>query len=313
LQEGLFSQIFSHFGGSFIFLVKTPGFPVWGGTGFFIFLLYSAPRLCHGKGGVYGAVKYIRRMRYAHKRRTMRKVVQQHNRWLWELPYEIFEKDGFGKMKSKLVFALSVLLVFGLVFMACDIGSNGTNDDNNGNGDNNDFVPVTNISGLPQMAIVGSPLSLSGIVEPSDATNKTIVWGGDKVSNGSFTATSSETFSVTATIVNGATKSSSYTKTFDITAYVGNNTANGTWKRGKDTLKKDGNTWEITFSAYNYTLSGIITMIEGSKAYTQIAGTFASGNPSTSGYTYAAGTYNLNGNKLTLTNSGLANGEWTKQ
>jgi hypothetical protein len=31
----IFSQIFNRFGGSSKFLVKTPGFPVWGSTGFF--------------------------------------------------------------------------------------------------------------------------------------------------------------------------------------------------------------------------------------------------------------------------------------
>jgi hypothetical protein len=86
------------------------------------------------------------------------------------------------------------------------------------------FVPVTNITGVPTEATAGTPLTLTGTVEPSTATNKTIVWtvksAGDTdaaVSGGTFIATGAGTATVTATIINGATESTPYTKDFTIT------------------------------------------------------------------------------------------------
>jgi uncharacterized repeat protein (TIGR02543 family) len=38
------------------------------------------------------------------------------------------------------------------------------------------FVPVTDISGVPETAVVGLPLTLNGTVEPANATHKTILW-----------------------------------------------------------------------------------------------------------------------------------------
>jgi len=87
------------------------------------------------------------------------------------------------------------------------------------------FIPVSDITGVPAAATVNANLTLTGSVEPSDATNKAIVWSiatanalsGATVTNGVFKATAAGTATVTATITNGATATTNYTKNFTIT------------------------------------------------------------------------------------------------
>jgi hypothetical protein len=107
----------------------------------------------------------------------------------------------------------ALLLAFGSMLAGCDINVGG------GGGDNNTFVAVTNITGAPTIAIKGRALSLSGTVEPFNATNRTIVWSGSGVSNGVFTASSVGSYMVTAAIVNGRAESVPYTRDFPIMVY----------------------------------------------------------------------------------------------
>ena len=79
------------------------------------------------------------------------------------------------------------------------------------------FVAVTSITGVPTTATVGIGLTLTGTVQPANASNQTIVWSGTGVSNGVLTAAAEGTITVTATIANGATETTPYTQTFDIT------------------------------------------------------------------------------------------------
>ncbi|MDR1252556.1 MAG: hypothetical protein LBK62_10365 [Treponema sp.] len=126
------------------------------------------------------------------------------------------------KTKRFFVFGLPVvLLALGLVLAACPTGGEDS-------GDYVDtFVAVTNIDGLPTLTFVGNALSLSGTVVPANATNKTIVWSGTGVSNGVLTAASAGSPTLTATIANGSSRSSAYTKTFTVTA-LDAGTDNGT-------------------------------------------------------------------------------------
>ena len=85
------------------------------------------------------------------------------------------------------------------------------------------FVAVTDITGIATGTVVGTPLILSGIVTPSNATNKTIVWSvksagttGATVSDNTLNTTAAGTTVVTATIVNGKTTTTAYTKDFTI-------------------------------------------------------------------------------------------------
>jgi endo-1,4-beta-xylanase len=89
---------------------------------------------------------------------------------------------------------------------------------------NTSFVAVSNITGVPTSATVGTPLTLSGAVSPSNATNQTIVWTvsnagttGASISGNTLNTTNAGTVTVTATIVNGQTASTNYTQNFSIT------------------------------------------------------------------------------------------------
>jgi hypothetical protein len=111
---------------------------------------------------------------------------------------------------------LAIALALGFVFIGCDTGTIP--------GDT--FVAVTDITDVPTIAIKGTPLSLSGTVVPSNATNRTIVWSGTTgVDNGILTATSEGTVTVTATITNGTAESSSYTQSFTIMVYDAGNSS----------------------------------------------------------------------------------------
>ena len=72
--------------------------------------------------------------------------------------------------------------------------------------------------------IAGTPIALTGTIEPENATNKTIVWSvkdasttGASISGNNLSATTAGTVKVTATITNGATATTNYTQDFDIT------------------------------------------------------------------------------------------------
>ncbi|MDR2434665.1 MAG: hypothetical protein LBD47_08865 [Treponema sp.] len=158
-------------------------------------------------------------------------------------------------MKKGKFFVLGMLaaaLTFGLISTGCDIGTNtGTNPGGN------TFVTVTNITDAPTIAIMNTPLTLRGTVVPANAANKTIAWSGSGVSNGGLTATSAGTWTVTATIANGASASSSYTQTFNIKVYdagndggsnpFGNDTTPFIWgmeNSGGVYVKVKDSTWE---------------------------------------------------------------------
>jgi endoglucanase len=86
------------------------------------------------------------------------------------------------------------------------------------------FVPVTSITGIPLTSYPGRNLSLTGTVNPSDATNKTISWSVENagttnasITGNSLTTTALGTVTVKATITNGLSETSDYTQTSDIT------------------------------------------------------------------------------------------------
>jgi uncharacterized repeat protein (TIGR02543 family) len=96
------------------------------------------------------------------------------------------------------------------------------------------FVPVTGITGVPNAATAGTPLTLTGTAAPADATNRTIVWSvhdaggtGATIAGGILSASAAGAAVIRATIVNGLTASTDYTQDFTITVSVGNNGNNG--------------------------------------------------------------------------------------
>jgi hypothetical protein len=88
------------------------------------------------------------------------------------------------------------------------------------------ITPVTDITGVPETGMVQSSINLSGvIVEPADASYKTIVWSvaagspaSGTITGSVLTPTSKGVLKLTATIANGGVNGATYTKTFDINA-----------------------------------------------------------------------------------------------
>ncbi len=85
------------------------------------------------------------------------------------------------------------------------------------------YTAVTNITNVPKQVYVSDTLKLSGTIVPTAATNSTITWKlkdagttGAKLRSGKLTFTNSGTVKVQATIKNGKTRTSDYTKNFTI-------------------------------------------------------------------------------------------------
>jgi hypothetical protein len=149
---------------------------------------------------------------------------------LWERKITLrnepkLRKEFLMKKKPILLVMLMVLLAFSLTFVGCG----GDDDDGNGPGGGG-FVAVTDITGVPTTATVGVALTLTGTVEPANATNKTIVWR-DTVSPVNLqnpqTPNQVGTLKVRALITNGKTESTNYTQDFDI--IVGPGAAASNW------------------------------------------------------------------------------------
>ncbi len=86
-----------------------------------------------------------------------------------------------------------------------------------------EFVPVTEITGVPAECEAKVPLVLSGEVRPANATNKTIAWSvlnargtGAAISGAILKANSAGTVTLKATITNGLSRGTAYTQYFDI-------------------------------------------------------------------------------------------------
>jgi len=84
-------------------------------------------------------------------------------------------------------------------------------------------TPVTDITGVPTNAVTGTSLTLTGIVSPSNAFYKSISWTvknsgvtGAKIVGNTLTATAPGTVTVMATIVDGLSNSTPFSKYFEI-------------------------------------------------------------------------------------------------
>jgi len=87
-----------------------------------------------------------------------------------------------------------------------------------------EHVPVTNIIDVPTNATATIPLTLTGTVVPSNASNQTIVWSvvnpetGATITGGNILNTvNTATVGIRATIINGLTPTTPYIKDFNIT------------------------------------------------------------------------------------------------
>ena len=129
-------------------------------------------------------------------------------------------------MKRSIPVFFTVLLA-ALTIGACsniytDKGSG--EDDNQRPGDETiTYVAVTGIAGVPDEAVTNAPLDLSvAIVEPANASNKTIRWelvsGDVTIDSAKLTANVAGKATIRATIINGRGLGSSFTQDFEITA-----------------------------------------------------------------------------------------------
>lgn len=91
------------------------------------------------------------------------------------------------------------------------------------------FVPVTNITGVPASATVGVPLTLTGTVIPSNATNQTITWNLQSIgttfatiSGNTLNTAAAGTVIVSATVINGASPTTAFVQNFSITVNAPN-------------------------------------------------------------------------------------------
>jgi len=119
-------------------------------------------------------------------------------------------------MKKLFFITLTALAVF--CFISCKPGLIDETGD-----ENKSFVPVTSISGFPSAGFVGVPLTLSGIVEPPDATNNDIVWSIESagttfpvLNKNVLIAAATGRVLITASIINGSANSIPFSISFFI-------------------------------------------------------------------------------------------------
>jgi len=110
---------------------------------------------------------------------------------------------------------LTLTLAFSI--LTCDNGTTSNTDTTP------TFKPVTSITNVPTTGNINEEITLSGTVNPTDATNKTISWsikddGGtnSSLTGNKLTATSIGKVKITATIINGLTSNTDYTEDFEI-------------------------------------------------------------------------------------------------
>ncbi|MDR0334816.1 MAG: hypothetical protein LBH69_02890 [Methanomassiliicoccaceae archaeon] len=115
------------------------------------------------------------------------------------------------KATNKCISVIIAALFISMAAMAAVPGPEGDGVDRNVRTLGSDpFVPVTNISDVPNLAYPGTPLALTGTVSPDNATYQQITWSvlnanatGATISGSTFNATAPGSMTVLATIENG--------------------------------------------------------------------------------------------------------------
>ena len=119
------------------------------------------------------------------------------------------------KMQKVIVSALAILFMVSAVSVIVigNMEEKNSTDPNDLQNDLGRYVPVTDITGLPTQAAVGTPITINGTVTPSNATNRIISYGiknagttGATLSGNTFTAASPGTATLTATVLDGEAK-----------------------------------------------------------------------------------------------------------
>lgn len=142
------------------------------------------------------------------------------------------------------------------------------------------FVAVTSITGVPTSGTAGTALTLTGTVNPSNATNKTIIWSvntagttGATISGSTLNTTAAGTVSVRATIMLGGAGMANYTQTFNITIAE----PPFTLQVARDIfLQRAGSQWASTFPQTSFTWNSTTRTLTfkpaSAKAFTETTG-----------------------------------------
>ncbi len=122
----------------------------------------------------------------------------------------------------KKIFTILTVLILSIGLFNCPNPTNDKDDSTT----TDTFVAVTSITDVPSSGSINQEITLSGKVNPNNATNKTITWSikdkgtTNSILNGDkLTASNIGTVKITATIGNGKTESTNYTSDFDIVIY----------------------------------------------------------------------------------------------
>lgn len=141
------------------------------------------------------------------------------------------------------------------------------------------FAAVTDITGVPTAAVVNAPLTLTGTVAPATATNRTVTWSvkspgltGATITDNIFKATAAGTATITATVKNGATETTDFTKDFPITVSLATVTVGA--QSGTIAAGTAGNaTFPVTTAGIDNGKTGVVSW------FTSIAGITAGATP----------------------------------
>jgi endo-1,4-beta-xylanase len=114
------------------------------------------------------------------------------------------------------------------------------------------FVPVSRIKDIPSSGRAGTPLTLSGTVTPTNATNQTIVWTvssvggtGASITGNTLSTTNTGTVEVTATIAGGGW-SAGYPYTQTVSIYIGSRFVPVTGITGVMSYASPGNSYYLS-------------------------------------------------------------------
>ena len=177
------------------------------------------------------------------------------------------------------------------------------------------FVAVTDITGLPSAATVNVPLTLTGTVVPSTATNQTIAWmrvsgPAATVSGNTLTATGAGTLVMRAIVENGQSPTTNFAKDFNITVSAATKTVSVGAQSGTLTAGVNGSvTFPVTVTGIangSYTVT-VANRPAGVTVQGQVA---ISGNSGTLTLAGNTSTVAGNTNNLTLTIDGATSGNF---
>lgn len=132
-------------------------------------------------------------------------------------------RDGYDKTSEGTIRISGTLLPF-----QNEMSNNGSRSASivvkiNKSGSEDNFVAVTDITGVTSTVEAGISINLSGIISPLNATNKTILWSvkdagttGSVIKNNVLSAKAEGTLIVTASVENGTAGGKEFTKNFTI-------------------------------------------------------------------------------------------------